>query len=208
MRFPCQTVPVGGKVAEVQILPHPSSMGTSSTCASQVGSGNLNSRSALAEGQPLDKQVQLSAARTESAPEAWKGICRDERRGPQAWPPPSLLEEQRALSRTVLGYSAAFCFERLLEANPFLSSILVSELACSQTISIKYYRVTSSNTVELDFGMSTHPYFVLREKPYYHSRYIQSTLHIGEKDDWVLHCVVGQSPLWDLNYGTQESKAI
>lgn len=69
-RFPRQTVPIRGKVAEVLILPHPSSLDASPTCASQAGSGNLNSRSALAEGQPLDKQMQLSAARTESAPEA------------------------------------------------------------------------------------------------------------------------------------------
>lgn len=31
--------------------------------------------------------------------------------------------------------------------------------------------------VEVDFGMSTHPHFVLREKPYYDSRHIQPTLY-------------------------------
>lgn len=88
--------------------------------------------------------------------------------GALAWPAASLPEDQWIHPRAVWAVSQtysppAFGFERPLEATLFLSYILVLDVH-SLYLSFQLKQGDFSYMVELDFGMPSHPHFVLKDK--------------------------------------------
>lgn len=106
-------------------------------CAGKAGSGNLNSKSVLASGRPLDEEMQVLAVERESTPES------QVHRSGKGWGGPTLgsgtMQTQLWIicepsPGTILGYITSLLFTSLRFCtlpSVFLSQILASELGRS-----------------------------------------------------------------------------